>query len=89
MTLRVSDHAVLRWLERVEGVNVHAIRRRIRRAVIRGVKEGACGVRLDGVQYNIAYHEDAAVVTTCHSPHERQHLGEPRLPRGGNDEGGE
>jgi hypothetical protein len=28
----VSDHAVLRWLERIEGVDIQAIRRRIQRS---------------------------------------------------------
>ncbi|UWQ31320.1 hypothetical protein K3555_11935 [Leisingera sp. M527] len=33
---QVSDHAVLRFLERVKGVNVNAVRRRIGKAVTLG-----------------------------------------------------
>lgn len=77
--LRVTDHAVLRWLERVEGVDVVAIRRRIAKAVRRGVDHGAAGVVLDGVTFYLQYGGDEAVVTTTHSPHVRPHLAEPRV----------
>lgn len=78
-SLRVTDHAVLRWLERVEGVDVDSIKRRIARAVRRGVDHGAAGVILDGVTFYLQYACDEAVVTTTHSPYPRPHLAEPRL----------
>lgn len=80
MRVGVSDHAVLRWLERVEGVDVRAIKRRIRKAVTRGAGLGARSVTLDGVNYSLQYHETGdAVVTTTHSHQVRGHLAEPRL----------
>ncbi|MBN9333881.1 hypothetical protein [Devosia sp.] len=75
----MSDHAVLRWLERVEGVNVEGIRRRIADAVQRGADLQATGVRLDGVTFKLQYNPGEAVVTTTHSPYARAHLAEPRL----------
>lgn len=77
--VRVSDHAVLRWLERVEGVNVEAIRQRIASAVQGGAALEAEGVRCGGVTFKLQYNPGEAVVTTTHSPHTRIHLAEPRL----------
>ncbi|SDQ99267.1 hypothetical protein SAMN05519103_00333 [Rhizobiales bacterium GAS113] len=47
----VSDHAVLRWLERVMNVDTEAARTRIRDAVRNGVKAGSSAVMVDGVAY--------------------------------------
>lgn len=77
--VHVSDHALLRWLQRVEGVDVEAIRRRIARAVRRGVDEKAEGVRVEGVTFKVQYNPDGAVVTTTHTPHTRPHLAQPRV----------
>lgn len=77
--VRVTDHAVLRWLERIEGVNVDAIRRRIAKAVHRGAGQRAEGVQIDGVTFKLQYEISETVVTTTHSPHPRPHLAEPRL----------
>ncbi|HEY9212080.1 MAG TPA: hypothetical protein VIQ29_04405 [Ancylobacter sp.] len=48
---RVTDHAVLRYLERAEGINIEAIRRLIEKKVARGVDAGAVGVLVDGVRF--------------------------------------
>ena len=56
----VTDHAVLRWLERVEGVDVNAVRRQISRTVNRSYQEGANRVNSNGVAYCI---EGSHVVT--------------------------
>lgn len=77
--VHVSDHALLRWLERVEGVDVEALRRRIAKAVRRGAEEGAEGVRFEGVTFKVQYNPRGAVVTTTHSPRLRPHLAQPRL----------
>ena len=37
--LRISDHAVLRWLERIEGVKADDVRARIRLAASIGVRD--------------------------------------------------
>lgn len=45
---RVTDHALVRWLERVEGYPVAALRRAIlsRPAVLQGIALGASGIQL-------------------------------------------
>lgn len=76
--IEVTDHAVLRWLERVEGVDCNAIRRRIAIAALVAEKHGARAVRKDGVTFILAYDEEGTAVTTVHTPHPREHLSVPR-----------
>jgi hypothetical protein len=61
----VSDHAVLRWLERCQGVDLEAVRRAIREKVREGVKAGARCVRIDGLDYVL---EGTHVVTVKPRP---------------------
>jgi len=61
----VTDHAVLRYLERVEGVDVEGIRRMIGRRVDRAVAMGACGVQADGVTFRL----ERGVVVTVSETH--------------------
>ena len=56
----ISDHAVLRYLERVQGMDIERIRREIGARVDIAVDLGACGVIIDGFNYRI----DGGVVTT-------------------------
>lgn len=49
--LRITDHALLRYLERAQGVDVESVRRKIRRKVQRGHEAGAVGVLVDGVRF--------------------------------------
>ncbi len=56
----VTDHAVLRYLERVEGMDIERVRREIGARVDRAADMGACGVIIDGVNYKI----DGGVVAT-------------------------
>lgn len=56
----VSDHAVLRYLERVEGLDIERLRREIGARVDLAVDLGACGVIIDGFSYKI----EGGVVTT-------------------------
>lgn len=56
----VTDHAVLRYLERVQGVDIERIRREIGARVDHAVAQGACGLIIDGFSYKI----DGGVVTT-------------------------
>lgn len=48
---KVSDHAVLRYLERAQGVDVDAARRRIAQKVSRGVALEGAAVVVDGVKF--------------------------------------
>ena len=61
---RITDHALLRYLERHLGVDVEAHRRDMQRAVERGVEEGACGVLTEGLRFVI---RGRAVVTCMRS----------------------
>lgn len=47
----VTDHAVLRYLERVAGVDVEAIRDRIHRDIKEPLAAGASGVISNGIAY--------------------------------------
>lgn len=59
--IRVTDHAVLRHLERVEGIDVAAIRDRVRSIVSHADDHPACSaVTKNGFRYVIC---DGAVVT--------------------------
>lgn len=63
--VRVSDHAVLRYLERVGGFDIERLRRDIEERVRDAAGAGARGVVIDGFRFFIR--EDAAgdhVVTT-------------------------
>lgn len=55
-----SDHAVVRYLERVKGMDIDAVRREIGRVVDQGLEAGACGVISGGFVYRI---EGGCVVT--------------------------
>lgn len=57
----VTDHAVLRYIERKHGVDVEAIRAHIQKAVTDGVRYGATGVIAEGVKFVLQ--EDTVV--TC------------------------
>ena len=51
----ISDHAVLRYLERVIGVDIEAVRRDIRRKVdLVTAYPGASGILVDGFRYVLA-----------------------------------
>jgi hypothetical protein len=76
----VSDRAVLRWLQRVEGVDVAAIRRRIGAAAQLGADKGASGVKHQGVTIELRSDEAGnTVAVTVHTAHPRRHLSQPRL----------
>ncbi|WP_102226902.1 hypothetical protein [Acidimangrovimonas sediminis] len=47
----VTDHAVLRYLERVEGLDVERVRREIGRRVDRVALAGASAVLIEGHRY--------------------------------------
>lgn len=63
----VTDHAVIRYLERVQGVDIEALRREIGRVADRGVEVGASGVISGGFIFVLS---GIAVITVRpqHSP---------------------
>jgi hypothetical protein len=78
--VQVSDNAVLHWLERVEGVDVRGIRRRIADAARNAADKGASGVRVAGVTFNLRYGDGLPpVVVNTHTKRARPHLAQPRV----------
>lgn len=75
--IQVSDHAVIRWIERVAGVDVDALRRQIALEARHGLDLGARRVTVG----NIVYALDPALrrVVTCFTTQEMRD--EPRRPR--------
>jgi hypothetical protein len=65
--VHVTDHAVLRYLERLHGLDVEAVRAKIATTVWRAVLAGASGVRHDGLIYRL---QDGVVVTVAPLSHE-------------------
>ncbi|MBR9819363.1 MAG: hypothetical protein GYB51_00010 [Rhodobacteraceae bacterium] len=59
----VTDHAVLRHLERVKGFDIEAVRTEIARKTERGVRLGAASVLIDGFRYVL---RGGSVVTVLH-----------------------
>lgn len=71
--IHVTDHALVRYLERVQGCDLALLRAQIAAVVEGGVDLGASGVRVDGFVYKIV---GATVVTV-------QPACEPKLSTGG------
>lgn len=63
---RVSDHAVIRYLERTKGFDFEPIRERIRKAAQIVLDTGASNITVDGVCF--VFNEFDLVVTTV-NPH--------------------
>lgn len=49
--VEVTDHAVLRYLERQHGLDVEFFRQHIRQLVLRGAEAGASGVIVENVKF--------------------------------------
>jgi hypothetical protein len=60
--IRVSDHAVLRFLERVHGFDVEAVRRHIEELCAPAMAVGASSLRAEGVRFGFS--PSGTVVTT-------------------------
>lgn len=61
-TIQVSDHAVLRYLERHHGIDVEQVRELIGQCCERGAKVGAPVVRVGKARFVLRGH----VVVTCY-----------------------
>lgn len=63
----VSDHALVRWLERVYGIDVDAVREHILTDEIKmAIQLGASKVKADGVQYVLG---DGKIITIVSEQH--------------------
>lgn len=59
----VTDRAILRYLEDVEGINLRPIRRKMERAARRALKHGASGITVEGVTYKLQENRVSHVMT--------------------------
>lgn len=64
----VSDHAIVRYLERVGGFDVERLRRQIAEMVAPVAKLGGSGMTRDGLTYVINHNDDGTVVVTTVVP---------------------
>lgn len=58
----VTDHAVLRYLERVKGIDIEAVRAELGHVVDKAIEMGAGATIVDGVKYVL---RDRCVVTVA------------------------
>lgn len=75
----VTDHAVVRYLERVEGMDIETIRREIGRKVDRAVELGAMGAVVDGFVYRLREGVVTTVAPRCQPNRRSGHV------KGGSD----
>ncbi len=77
----VSDHAVLRYLEQVEGVDIEGLRRDIGRRVdeVTEGHEGMSSVLIDGFRYRID--EDERITTISRQCGPKRGQNHTRSPR--------
>lgn len=69
----ISDHALLRYLERVVGIDVQSHRRAVERRVSDAVEQGACGLISGGYRYAIRDRTVTTVTTaSCALREQRQ-----------------
>lgn len=62
--VRVTDHALIRFLERAGGFQIEKLRREIEKKVYRSAPEGATGIKVDGVNFVIVSDGQERVITT-------------------------
>lgn len=74
----VSDHAMLRYLERVQGLDIERLRREIGARVDHAAAQGACGIIIDGFSYKI---EDGVVTTVLRANRCDMRIGRKRRGR--------
>lgn len=67
--IRVTDHAVLRYLERAHGLDVAAVRRHLSGKVEKGARLGAVGVTIENVKLVLEQGENDIAVVTALKPH--------------------
>lgn len=65
MLIYVTDHAILRYLERHHDIPVDHVRQKIKGLVARAAKMKAASVQTDGVIFTLNYNDDSVYVTTA------------------------
>jgi len=79
MTVRVTDHVVLQYLNRVRGIDVEQIRNLIAETCKSAVAAGAAGVTNDGFHYVVKGNAVITVLPRGAKPH--THMDLARIPR--------
>lgn len=64
MNIIVTDHAILRYFERIHGFDIEMIRKHIEAAVSVPAKVGATTVTIDGYVYCLVERDDGDVAVT-------------------------
>lgn len=65
---QITDHALIRYLERVIGIDVDAHRREIEQRVTVAVERGACALVREGFRYRIKDCNVTTIVAVSHDP---------------------
>ncbi len=78
--LTVSDHAVLRYLERVGGFEIEALRQSIERRAAKALLPGASAVVIDGHRFVVGKGPDGPVIVTIldTTPRMNRTVGHPK-----------
>ena len=79
--VEVTDHAVVRWLERAKGIDVAALRREIADLCEPAMLLGAVSVRVSGVKFQLAGNRVCTVVRTKSPENRHAPVLEPRQSR--------
>lgn len=77
--IEVTDHAIVRWLERVHGVDMDAVRAEIAAACRTGVSLGACSVKVQNVKFQLDENKVCTILLT--SEHRSGPVKEPKRSR--------
>jgi hypothetical protein len=67
--IHISDHAIIRYLERAHGLDVDAVRRHLAGRLVTGARLGAIGVTIDNVKLVLQHHDQGVTVVTALFPH--------------------
>lgn len=86
--LQVSDHAVLRYLQRRHGVDIEAVRHHLAGLAVNAAELGAVAVRVEAVRLflreaNIGEGQVLVTVATVGTPEMRRGLGKTEEPADG------
>lgn len=76
LPVHVSDHAIVRYLERVGGFDIETLRAQIAARVAAAARAGATTIRIDGYDFVIARNDSRALVLTTVLEH---HGGQARM----------
>lgn len=82
MKIDISDHALIRWLERVHDIDMEFFRDRIRDEIAPAIAMGASSVKMGGMKFAIAN----GVLTTVMHAKKMQKAKPPRQRAGAEEE---